>query len=140
MFDDGWKKTIGIYSGAAFLSLAILIWVMKLWRADLTIPFGYALEGDAFLYCLLTKGVLDNGWYLHNRFVGAPTGLDMYDFPFSDGLHFLLMKLLSLGNDNYAVVLNLYFLLTFPLTTLTSLLVFRQFHVSTSTALFGSIL
>ena len=33
---------------------SILTWVMKLWRADLTIPFGYAIEGDAFLYCLLT--------------------------------------------------------------------------------------
>jgi hypothetical protein len=54
MRNEGWRKTVGIYCGAAFLSLVILTWVMKLWRADLTIPFGYAIEGDAFLYCLLT--------------------------------------------------------------------------------------
>ena len=140
MRNEGWQKTVGIYSGAAFLSLAILTWVMQLWRADLTVPFGYLREGDVFLYLVLTKGLLDNGWYLHNSYVGAPTGLDFYDYPFWDALNFLFLKFLSLGTTNYAVVHNLYFLLTFPLTTLTSLWVFRQFHLSTSTALFGSIL
>ena len=81
MFGADWKKTVGIYSGAAFLSLAIFTWVMQLWRADLAVPFGYVFEGNAFVYSVLTKGLLDNGWYLHNCFVGVPTCLGLYNFP-----------------------------------------------------------
>ena len=72
-----WKKTVGIYSGATFLSVAILTWVMQLWRADLAILFDYA--GDALFYSIQVKGVIDHGWYLHNSSMGVPLGLNLYD-------------------------------------------------------------
>ena len=51
----------------------------------------------------------------------APFGLDLHDFPLVDSLHFLMIKVLALKGHNSAVSYNLYFLLTFPLTTLTSI-------------------
>ena len=133
-----WKKTVGIYSGATFLSVAILTWVMQLWRADLAILFDYV--GDALFYSIQVKGVIDHGWYLHNSSMGVPLGLNLYDFPLADNFHLLLIKVLSLWTRDFALLVNLFFLLTFPLTALTSVFVFRRFALPDSLAIVGGVL
>jgi phosphoglycerol transferase len=133
------KQPVTVYFTATALCLLILTWVMQLWRADLAVPF-VLWGGDELFYSLLIKGGLDNGWYLHNRFVGMPTGLDLYDYPSADNLHLLAIRLLSYGTSNWALILNAYFLLGFPLATLTALFVFRKFRVSDPTAVVGSVL
>ena len=139
---QGWgrRKACIAYSGTIILCLALLVLVMKLWKASLAVPFGYLPGGDALCYSIFVKGLIDNGWYWQNHFLGMPTGLDLYDFPLSDGIHFLFIKFLSLFSTNYAVVLNLYFLLNFPLTALTSLFVFRRFGLSYGPSIVGSLL
>lgn len=132
------KKAIGAYAGAIAFCLLALFWVMQLWRADLTVPFAY--EGDGLGTGALIKGMLDNEWYLRNRLVGMPTGLDLHDYPMAESLHLSLMKVISLWAFNYAMVLNLYYLLTFPLTLLTSMLVFRSFKISYPMAIVSSLL
>ncbi|HKR21915.1 MAG TPA: hypothetical protein VJS17_04930, partial [Pyrinomonadaceae bacterium] len=62
------------------------------------------------------------------------------DFPLPDNFHFLLIKLLSLFSSHHGLILNLFFLLTFPLTTWTSLYVFRHFSISYLPSLLGSLL
>jgi phosphoglycerol transferase len=52
----------------------------------------------------------------------------------------VLMKLLGWIWNDYAAVGNLYYLLGFPLTTITSLFVFRRFNVSYGPGLLGSLL
>jgi len=116
----------------------MLAGVLKLWRADLFIPFAY--DADSLLTHSWIKGMMDNGSHLHNNYLGAPFGADLYDFPAAEGLHFGVMKLLSLVVPNDAAVYNLYFLLTFPLTTLTSLLVLRQLRIGRLASLLGSLL
>src|SRR5207249_8068612 len=54
--------------------------------------------------------------------------------------HFLFLKAISLASKDSAFVLNFYFLLTFPLTTLSALMVFRRFQVSYGPGLVGSLL
>ena len=132
------SRTIGEYAVAVLLSLLAVFWVMKLWRADLRVPFTYA--GDAVVYSTFIKGIVDNGWYYHNPLVGVPGGLHMYDFPLPDNFHFLTLKLISLFTSDHVLILNIFFLLTFPLTAVTSLYVFRHFRVSYLPALLGSIL
>ena len=129
---------VGEYLFAALLCLLILAFVMKLWRADFHVPFAY--EGDALLHSMFVKGMIDNGWYMSNRFLGMPGGMELYDFPATDNFHMFMMKAMSLVTTDYALVLNLYFILTFPLTVLTSLYVFRQFKVSYFPSLVGSLL
>ncbi|HEU4711820.1 MAG TPA: hypothetical protein VFS76_09655 [Pyrinomonadaceae bacterium] len=131
-------KRIGEYILAVVVCLLILSWIMQLWRADLRIPFTYT--GDSYVYSMFIKGIVDNGWYYHNPSVGAPTGLEMYDFPLPDNFHFLTLKLLALFTSDHALILNLFFLLTFPLTTVTSLFAFRQFSISYLPSLVGSLL
>lgn len=138
MLSNNKFKVIAAYLGATALCLLILTWVLKLWHADFNIPFVYG--GDSLFTGMMIKGVIDNGWYLNNNFVGMPIGTNLYDFPMADNFSFLIIKLLSLFTSNYGLIINLFFLFTFPLTTLTSLYVFRHFKVSYPNSIVGSLL
>lgn len=131
-------KTILLYCGAAFLSFFLVVILMRVWKVDLSIPFNFG--GDTFFTALNVKGMINNGWALTNKFVGMPWGLKLQDFPIADSLHLLIIKLITMVFPNWALSINLFFLLTFPLITITSILAFRQFKVSFSTAIFGSLL
>jgi len=116
----------------------MLIWIMDLRKADIGVPFTY--HGDALLCGSLIKGLIDNGWYLHNSFVGAPDGQYLYDFPVNANLDLIIMKIISIFIPNYAATINIYFLLTFILTTISTMLVLRHFNVSYSVSILGSLL
>ena len=131
-------RTIGEYAVAVVLCLVIVTCVMKLWRANPRTPFEYG--GDALFHGMVIKGIIDNGWYLRNNFIGMPGGAELFYFPMADNLHFLLIKLFSLFTSDYALIFNFYFLLTFPLTTISSLYVFRHFNISYLIAVLGSLL
>ncbi len=130
---------VGTYVVALALCLLALVWVLKLQHADLRLPLTY--HGDALFYHVIIKGVLDHGWFLDNGSLGMPAGYDLRDVPTSDNnLYFLLFKLISLFTSNYALALNIFFLLSFPLTTLSALYVFRHFKLSNFSALACSLL
>src|SRR5437870_2406058 len=126
------------YAAAACLSLLAVLLVMKLWRADLRVPLLYDTDTPYTLAWI--KGVIDNGWYLHNPYLGAPAGHEHEDFPLVDSLHFLILKAIALGTHDVSLVHNIYYLLTFPLVVLTSLFVLRHFKVSFLPALAASLL
>lgn len=126
------------YGVAAVLSLLIVVWVMQLWNADLAVPFSY--EGDALVFSMIVKGTIENGSYLHNPSLGTPRGMDLHDFPYPDGFNIFLIKLISLFVSDYATVINLFFLFTFPLTALTSVYVFRRFEFSHFSAIVWSLI
>src|SRR4051812_1451417 len=126
------------YAVALVLCLLCLTWTFKLWRADLHVPFVYGQDG--LLTAAMVKGVIDNPWYWHNDYLGAPFGSDLYDFPQADGLHFLAFKGLALVYPDWAAAVNLYYLLGFPLTALTALFVLRRFRISFAPAAVASLL
>jgi phosphoglycerol transferase len=131
-------RDIIIYFVAVLASFSILAWAMKLWEADLSIPFNYS--GDSLFIGSLIKGIIDNGWYLSNPFMGAPFGNHLYDFPLYAYSDFAIIKVISIFSSNYATVMNVFYIATFPLTTLSTLFVLRQFNLSYSISIFGSIL
>lgn len=121
---------ISILASFVILGLSNLKW--------LSVPFEYC--GDALFYAMTIKSTIVSGWYLSNGFIGAPDGYSLADFPMPDGFHFLIIKFLSLFSTDWALVYNLFFLLTFPLSTLTALFVLRRFGLSYPLALTGSLL
>lgn len=131
-------KAAAAYTLALLLCLAILTLTLGLWEADLGVPITY--QGDALLAQLWIKGVQEHGWYLHNDALGAPTGHDMHDYMLMESGHFLLIKLLTAFTSKAGRIYNLFFLLTFPLTTLSSLFVLRRFAVPYAAALVASLL
>jgi phosphoglycerol transferase len=119
---------------------AILVAVarLQLWRADLAVPFRYS--GDAVAKAANVKGILDHGWFIENPCLGMPTGMKLYDYPVFATLTALFVKLFSLVLNNYAVVLNLYFVLTFPIIAGVSVLVFRRLGLSYPSSAVGGAL
>jgi phosphoglycerol transferase len=126
--------------GAAAVSVAAAIILLRLWNADLRVPLAYG--DDSLLVSLPVKSIVDHGWYLTNPSVGAPNGLELYDYPYvaADSFHLLTIKALSLFSHDWALLFNVYFLLGFPLITLSALAVFRHFGVGAGPALAGSVL
>ena len=102
------------------------------------VPLSY--NGDALLHATFIKGLIDNGWYWQNKYLAAPTGLEMYDFPAVDTVPILIIKFITLFTSNPFLALNLFYLLTFPLVTIFALFVFRQFNFSYGTSLVSSLL
>jgi len=127
------------YPGVALASLGLAAVLMKLWRADWHVPFTY--HAEALFNGLLVKGTLEGGWFWRLPALGAPGTLDLRDLPMSDhNLHFVIIRLLGLLSSDWAVVMNLFFLLTFPLTAIAALYVFRRSGLAIPAALFGSLL
>lgn len=126
------------YLTALVLCLWILERLLKLRRGDLAIPFLY--EGDGMFYSMVIKAIITNGWYLNNNMLGAPHGMELHDFPQPDNFSYLLIKLMGLFTSNYALVFNLFYLSTFPLTTICTLYALRKFGVLRAPAILASLL
>ena len=94
-------KTVLAYATAVALCCGIMSYLL-LREAELRRPLNYS--GDALLIQAWVKGLLDNGWYLHDRFTGVPDTWHMEDFPMSESLHFFIMKVIGLfTHDHFKV-------------------------------------
>jgi phosphoglycerol transferase len=126
------------YLAAAVVSVVVMSWALHLRQLHWHVPLCY--QGDGILCQMWIKGILEHGWYLENADLGAPLGQQMYDFPLADTLHFVILKLLGTVVRDVGTTFNLYYLLTFPLTTLTSLFVLRRLRVRYPLALAAALL
>jgi phosphoglycerol transferase len=135
-----WIREATAYVVAAALSLIAAVVVFKVWRADLRVPFDYG--GDALLMAVGVKSMLDHGWIFENPSLGAPLGMQFYDFPFlaHATVHLVAMKAMALVTGDWALIFNLYFLLGSPFIALAALAVFRQFGVRAGPAVVCSVL
>lgn len=119
-------------------ALALLVVVLELWRADWTVPWAYTR--DALFHLAVNKGVVEHGWPYAIPELGAPQGLELYDFPAFEPLSLALVRLLALATPSAAVATNLFFVLSFPLTALAALLALRCLGVSPWAAAVAALL
>lgn len=134
-----WKSTLATYAVACLLCCLVLTGALHLWDADLHNPL-QPPSSDGLVFDSLVKGIIENGWYLHNPHLGAPGIQDMGDFPFSDGVHFVALKLLGWFTGSWGLAVNFYFLLGFPLATLSALAVMRQFGIRNGPSMIAALL
>jgi phosphoglycerol transferase len=132
-------NSLNIYGVVAISSIFILTIVLQLWQADLRIPITVN-AGDTLFNLMCIKGLKGSGWYFHNKFLGAPFGLDLHDLPMADSLHLLILKILVLLRNNSALALNLYFIAIFPLNAIAACFVFRCLKISRSVSIVISLL
>src|SRR2546423_2328011 len=131
--DRPWLTEAAWALGAALVSLVVLAWVMRLWRGDLSIPLVY--EFDGLWHGELVKSIVDHGWYQVNNNLGAPFGQRLYDVPQSaDNLQLLIIRAISEFASGYGTVINLYYLLSFPLIVVSAFYVLRRLGVSPAVA------
>ena len=132
------RKEIAAFAVLILLCLAVMFWALDLGNAVLKVPFGYA--GDAKAIISMMKGVIDNGWFLQNPFVGAPGTLDWRDYPIADNFSFLVVWMISLFSSKFGVVFNLFLLLNYLLTAVTAWFVFRHFRLNYYVSACGALL
>src|SRR3954470_16844792 len=121
----GTRSDIAAGAGAMSLALALAALALHLWNADLHAPFDYG--GDSNANQIVIKAMLEHGWFQHNANLAAPFGQNLLDFPVYSGetLQFLIMKVIGIFTGDSAVVMNVFFLLGFPLAALTAFATLR---------------
>lgn len=127
-----------LYLSLGLFTCLILTWVLYAKGFDIHIPRNYEL--DALFSGAGIKTIIDTGWIFTNPFLGAPLTYNLVEYPGSDTLSFLIIKILSVFSHDYAVVMNCFFFLTFPLTAMTSLFVFKRLGLRTVFAIVASLL
>ena len=112
------------YLLALALTAAAMTWMMRLWRANLRIPFRY--DSDALGHAAHFQTILETGWYEYQPRLGVPYGQHYHDYPFSDDLHMAMAKFLGAFTSDWVVAFNGYYLLTFLLCAISAVWFFRQ--------------
>ncbi len=134
-------KETGLYIISFLLCSAILFNIFEGYKIDLSVPLYYS-GGDDFYWLATFKGQLENGWLTQsNPLLGAPTVADWSDFynP-TTAFPVLVLKFINCFTCDYLTSVNVYFLLSFILSTFTSIFVFRWCGLDRSSALAGSLL
>lgn len=132
-------RALAQYATALALCLLVLAVVFDVRSEARRWPYAY--RGDTMFYHLITKSVIDHGWFLNVPLLSAPGALNLRDVPTSDNnLHVLMLRLLALTTSHYPAVLNTFFLLTFPLVFVCAFWVLRHVGVGWWTSTCASLL
>ena len=94
---------------------------------NLTYPFAYT--GDFLFHSWLAQRATE-GWIFENARSGYPFGSTLYDFPNADAGSLLLQKALGMLFGSYYSALNMYFLLSFPVTFAVTYCISRSFGLT----------
>lgn len=128
-------RELALHALAWLVCAAGLFHVYDLRHADPKVPIALDSWGDGVYYGAQVKIMLETGWVYHHPDLGAPFGLYLYDFAHFDALHLFIMKLIGYAWPHWAVILNVFFLLTFGLSASTSLALLRHLRFSAVLAL-----
>lgn len=125
-----------------FIFISIVILLVLLWiyhDADICYPLIFS-NGDEMSILYFMKTIKDFGISLVNSMTGGLSGGDQYDFPFSEILSFLLVRLISLFTDNIYLIMNLFYFSSYFFVAYSSAYVFRKLEVERKTASIISVL
>jgi len=126
------------YAVAALIPLAVIVMLIRPWETGFAVPF--AAGGDATIVGTMIKGVLGNGSWLTNPSLAAPVGANYYDLPGADTVSYLVVRLLGFFSGDWATVLNVFYLLSYPAVALTSVFALRKLGSSRLVAACGAVL
>lgn len=117
----------------------VLVTLLILYR-NIDINYPLAFSGDAVGVHYYGKLIDEYGISLVGHRTGGLSGADMYDYPYSDTLSFLLVKLISLFTDNPYLIINQFYFSCFFLTAYISTACMRYLKVGRFPAMALSIL
>ena len=130
------------YIGFPLAALAVALIGLRVTHADqlAAAPLINYHDGDTLLILPLVKDAVERANVWRNDRLAKPGEFQMYDFPVIDHLHFAALWLIGQFTGSYVTAFNVYFVLGFPLATLTTLAVFRRFDLSLPAAGVGGLL
>ncbi|MFB2599312.1 hypothetical protein ACEXQE_16085 [Herbiconiux sp. P17] len=116
------------YAVAALLSLVAVWFGLDLWNLDWKVPLYYT--GDALAVGSHFKTIIEYGWFTHQPDLGAPYGQFYNDYPQADNLHFIVASVLRVFTHDFGALMNIYFVIGFPLAAVTAVWFLRLVGVS----------
>lgn len=131
-------KELRVYVITVLTCLLVLFWGFNLTEVNFKVPFTY--NGDNLLSYLYSKTLMENNWVLINNNLGAPYNFSYYDFPMADNLFFAIIKILVIILKDSVLTINIYYLLTYVITAVTSVYVFRRFKIHEFFSIIGAII
>jgi len=145
MFERLWKHDkvepvadMFLYVGSAVLPLGLIAGLMRLWAANMSVPFAYG--GDGLVSQAWVKGLIETGSTMTNSSLGAPGIAQFYDYPSSDGLNILVMRVIGLFGMSSGAAVNLFYLAGYSAVGVATALVMRRLHVSRLSSLGVAVL
>ncbi|HMF03549.1 MAG TPA: hypothetical protein VKH17_01950, partial [Acidimicrobiia bacterium] len=144
-----WRAPLLDAAGVAGATAGLLVITLRLWEANLRVPFVYnatdkpplAYAPDAPYYLMLTKGLVEHGAYLTIPHLGWPFSLQLYDNPETgDNLQLALLRGLGFFLRDAVLTVNVYYILTFVAVSLAAWFVLRRLGVSRLVAAVVAIL
>ena len=107
-------------------------------RANLDIPFSY--DGDVLFYLAMIKTMIEGGSFYYCSHLGAPFGMDFLDFPGSDGLLWMLMRIITIFTRNPFVTLNVFYISGFVLVFYSTFWSLRQLKIGLCLSIAGAVI
>ena len=127
-----WARELFALAFACLASIVLATIALQLWDSpDLHQPLVYG-NGDGLGVLATFKGIQDWGWVWTNPSLGAPLGLEYYDYGSHgpENLHWVLVWLISLVAQQPGTAYNAFLMLTFPLSAASAYGVFRALGIS----------
>ena len=137
--DGPWRwLAIDVIVLSAIVTVGLVL-TFHLTSVSLRTPFTYA--GDSLGVETSAKMIIQTGWAQSTPRLGAPFGLQLYDFPIGgDNAHYLLMKVLSWGTGDWVLLVNSFYLLSFFTAAWSAYLCQRWLRVGRTAAIVTSAL
>lgn len=131
-------RTALVYFFATVISTALILTIFKIFEINLSIPLHFS--GDAVQPYNFAQNIEATGWWYSNERLGAPYTQELYDYPLTDSLHFLVIKFLLFVGFGWVQSINIFYILTFPFTTLLSMYAMSKMGIKLKIALAFSLI
>ncbi|RJR27893.1 hypothetical protein C4561_01240 [candidate division WWE3 bacterium] len=120
------------YALISIVSIISVLLIFKYFNLNPLLPLNYS--GDALVHYNFAKNIQVSGWWTSNPYLGAPGVQSLNDFPLTELLHILLLKTLILFGLNWYQSVNIFYILSFPLTAVISMYAMRRIGIKTAIA------
>ncbi len=125
-----------LFSG--ILASLITAYCLHIWHADFSVPF--ELRGNVDFYRMRIQNLIETGDWNSATRLGGTEGLKYQDGLSSGWLNWIFLVIFSLFTKNPSSIMNLYYLLGFPLAAMSATYVLRSFRASNLAAIFAGLL
>lgn len=131
-------KNLITYIIAAVVPLLAVYAAFDLWSYDLHVPIQQG--GDTMWPSATIKNLIDGGDIYNYTGLGAPFDIERVVYPVSGYLVIGIWKFMSFFSGSYGLILNVYAIGTFPLTSVIALFALRRLKLKRVVACMGAIL
>ena len=131
------KREIIYYIFVVLLTSMATFFVLKLWMADIKIPFVYT--GDVVGSLGIAQNNLSGGSRYYKPNIGAPFLVNGATIPDTDTINYFIYWLVTKISGEVGVAINVFYLLTYIFIALISFFVLRQLEFSPIYCLIGSV-